>query len=370
MAFSKHQQPGRVPGAPHSDVDIANRIQEGCFLAAQAACSFLADIGIILQLLVPGIMAKYMSLDSFDDGVQENDNTFTTLAELHTLFRLEPISEILQSDAIRQVVSNWYETARSHAKAKALPAATISRSGASVTSRLFETQGFRVYDWPMESCHNAANRNQLDRKYKEKETSASQDKIGGTPMEIDSPVEPDVLPINPAVQPQAHPSLVTFSSKKNVKLIGGYTLEANPMVNNKRPRVSVVPTSYTDLYAELSQLLPDSEQTAVCLVCGEVLNAGGKGECTRHSYKCGAGTGMFFLLQECAGLIMHNGKAAYIHSPYVDSHGETPQYRGRPLNLDLDRYAHLHEVWSGHSIRQQVLAERESSRQIIVDGFY
>jgi hypothetical protein len=79
---------------------------------------------------------------------------------------------------------------------------------------------------------------------------------------------------------------------------------------------------------------------------------------------------MFFLLQECAGLVMHNGKAAYIHSPYVDSHGETPQYRGRPLNLDLDRYDHLREVWSGHSIRQQVLAERESSRQIIVDGFY
>jgi hypothetical protein len=132
----------------------------------------------------------------------------------------------------------------------------------------------------------------------------------------------------------------------------------------------MIPTSYTDLYAELGQLLPESEQTAVCLICGEVLNAGGKGECTRHSYKCGAGTGLFFLLQECAGLIMHNGKAAYIHSPYVDSHGETPQYRGRPLNLDLDRYGHLHEVWSGHSIRQQVLAERGSSRQIIVPDFY
>ena len=79
---------------------------------------------------------------------------------------------------------------------------------------------------------------------------------------------------------------------------------------------------------------------------------------------------MFFLLQECAGLIMHNGKAAYIHSPFVDSHGETPQYRGRPLNLDLDRYNHLHEVWSGHSVRQQVVAERGGSRQVIVPDFY
>jgi hypothetical protein len=152
-------------------------------------------------------------------------------------------------------------------------------------------------------------------------------------------------------------------------LIGGYATELSAK-SSGRPRVAMIPTSYTDLYAELGQLLPDSEQTAVCLICGEVLNAGGKGECTRHSYKCGAGAGMFFLLQECAGLIMHGGKAAYIHSPYVDSHGETPQYRGRPLNLDLGRYDHLREVWSGHAVRQQVLAERGSSRQIIVPDFY
>jgi hypothetical protein len=163
--------------------------------------------------------------------------------------------------------------------------------------------------------------------------------------------------------------LVTFSTKKSVPLIGGHAMELSSK-SNSRPRVARIPTSYTDLYAELGQLLPDSEQTAVCLVCGEVLNAGGKGECTRHSFKCGAGTGMFFLLQECAGLIMHNGKAAYIHSPFVDSHGETPQYRGRPLNLDLDRYHHLHEVWSGHAVRQQVVAERGGSRQVIVPDFY
>ena len=214
----------------------------------------------------------------------------------------------------------------------------------------------------MESCRDAVDQSQ--KKNMEKDVPASKDKVDGTPMDIDSPVEQDIS------RPKARTSLVSFSSKKNVNLIGGFVPGENPILDSSRPRVSMMPTSYTDLYAELSQLLPDSEQTAVCLVCGEVLNAGGRGECTRHSYRCGAGAGMFFLLQECAGLIMHNGKAAYIHSPYVDSHGETPQYRGRPLNLDLDRYAHLHEVWSGHNIRQQVLAERESSRQIIVDGFY
>ena len=188
-------------------------------------------------------------------------------------------------------------------------------------------------------------------------------------MEID-PIQPAGIQASTSeLGHQRAPALVTFSSKKSVPLLGGYSVDVSAK-NSGRPRVAMIPTSYTDLYAELGQLLPDSEQTAVCLICGEVLNAGGKGECTRHSYKCGAGTGMFFLLQECAGLIMHNGKAAYIHSPFVDSHGETPQYRGRPLNLDLDRYDHLHEVWSGHAVRQQVVAERGGSRQIIVPDFY
>ena len=56
--------------------------------------------------------------------------------------------------------------------------------------------------------------------------------------------------------------------------------------------------------------------------------------------------------------------------PSLSTAGETPQYRGRPLNLDLARYDHLREVWSGHAVRQQVLAERGSSRQVIVPDFY
>lgn len=36
---------------------------------------------------------------------------------------------------------------------------------------------------------------------------------------------------------------------------------------------------------------------AVCLVCGEVLDASGRGACTRHARDCGCGLGLFFLLQ-------------------------------------------------------------------------
>jgi hypothetical protein len=353
VALSNYRD-GEVPETSHAENAIVDRFQEGCVLAADAACAFLADAGVIMQLLVPGIIERYPMFD-VDNGGDNSSNPIETLSKLETFFRLESFSKMLESDLVGQIVSNWYETARNHAISTKLPSARISGTGAAVTSRLFQTQGFRVYEWPMESCHDVATIQSGH--HKPHRSDKSQDgETELSPMEIDQVKSSNTAVLNP-------------TSRKCVPLIGGFTSEI-PVKNSGRPRVAMIPTSYTDLYAELGQLLPESEQTAVCLICGEVLNAGGKGECTRHSYKCGAGTGLFFLLQECAGLIMHNGKAAYIHSPYVDSHGETPQYRGRPLNLDLDRYGHLHEVWSGHSIRQQVLAERGSSRQIIVPDFY
>jgi hypothetical protein len=80
--------------------------------------------------------------------------------------------------------------------------------------------------------------------------------------------------------------------------------------------------------------------------------------------------GIFFLLQDCQSLIVHGPRAAYIHSPYVDSHGETPQYRGRPLKLDASRYEILQRLWSGHRVREKVVAERGGTRQLIVPNFY
>ena len=139
-----------------------------------------------------------------------------------------------------------------------------------------------------------------------------------------------------------------------------------PNDNDTPPRILYLPKVYTDLYAQLNTMSPNNEKTALCLVCGEVLDANGKGLCTKHSYTCGGGTGIFFLLQDCVSLIMHGQKAAYIDSPYVDSHGETPQYRGRPLNLDKDRYNIMQSLWSGHLVREKVIAERASTRELAV----
>jgi hypothetical protein len=365
-ALSKHRDFGEDPDSPHAEQAILDRFEEGCLLAAEEAVSFLADAGSILQLLVPDFMERHPWSGITESGC-EDCGTLHVFCRLESIFHLESFSQMLESEAVSTMVSNWYEAARSHSRATSLPSAMISGSGAAVTSRLFQTQGFHTFDWPMESCANVAN---MSGRSRGKPSSTSDTTMHSTPMEIDPLDAPSSHQgLGSSNESQISTSLVTFNSKKCVPLIGGFMTEI-PVKNTGRPRVAMIPTSYTDLYAELGLLLPESEQTAVCLICGEVLNAGGKGECTKHSYKCGAGAGMFFLLQECTGLIMHNGKAAYIHSPYVDSHGETPQYRGRPLNLDRERYDHLHEVWSGHGIRQQVSAERGNSRQIIVPDFY
>ena len=148
--------------------------------------------------------------------------------------------------------------------------------------------------------------------------------------------------------------------------MGNYhSIDANREKNH--PHILHLPKAYTDLYAELSEMRPNCEHIAVCLVCGQVLDAGGKGQCTKHAYECGAGTGMFFLLQECVGIVIHAQKSAYIHSPYVDHYGEA-QYRGRPLNLDMNHYCLMKGMWTGHLIREKVIAQQSST--IVIPGFY
>eukprot|EP00934_Nitzschia_sp_Nitz4_P008391 Nitzschia sp. Nitz4//scaffold194_size40385//22916//30332//NITZ4_007530-RA/size40385-processed-gene-0.16-mRNA-1//-1//CDS//3329540334//8381//frame0 len=360
MAFGSHAAMGTVPENAHVETAVLDRFKEGCMLAADAACTYLSSLGVILQLLLPGVVTRYTisDLETTLESMQ-SDSALATLEKLRDFFCMESFAELLEGGVVGEVVAYWYSSARKH-----IPQSSDAATGtsAAVCSQLCRTQGFRVFDWPMDSSQYMAS----DRSLK-----------GPPSASPNQPGKEGSMEVDPLPQIEDHESSpdhrkvsaipAPFASKKSVPLIGGYV---SGVIADGRPRLEMIPTSYTDLYAELGQLLPDSEQTAVCLVCGEVLNAGGNGECTSHSYRCGAGTGLFFLLQECAGLIMHNSKAAYIHSPFVDSHGETPQYRGRPLNLDLDRYAHLQEVWCGHAVRQQVVAERGGSRQIIVTGFY
>ena len=90
---------------------------------------------------------------------------------------------------------------------------------------------------------------------------------------------------------------------------------------------------------------------ALCLLCGQVENADGKGACTAHAARCGLGTGAFFLLQECLVVLMHGPRACYLASPYVDDHGERHgQFRGRPLYLDQTRLQLLRDLTAHHEV--------------------
>lgn len=346
-------------------------LQDSCALAASAAASFLSDAGTVMQILFPGVIAKYAS-SNISATTNSSKTCIDSFEQMSDFFSLEPLDAMLESQLVKEVVANWFSAACAYARA----GKEEKGGNPELRSRLYRSHGFRVHDWPsagsLDDMFELSGKGSKDLiKTQDRSEHQPQDDMASTDMQLEC-VPSQSLQASTAdvVRTAVSPTLLTFNAKKSVSLLGGFTPDLKQTRGNDSPRVLVIPTSYTDLYAELGTLMPDCEQTAVCLICGEVLNASGKGECTQHSYKCGAGAGMFFLLQECSGLIMHKKNAAYIHSPYVDSHGETPQYRGRPLNLDLDRYELLREVWFSHGVRQKVVAERVSARQVILPDFY
>ena len=224
------------------------------------------------------------------------------------IFGLQDLKVLIESPLVMEIIAHWYERARPRA------------FSTSLETRLDCEHIFKVNDWP--------------HLY-----------ISQFPL---------ITKLPPGHLPLLKGNLSEKATEENIN------------------RLPSLPMSYTDLYATLSSMLPDSELTAVCFVCGQVLNATGKGECTKHAYKCGGGCGIFFILQECICLAIHKDSAVYITSPYVDSHGETPQYRGRPLNMDKSRYDFLHSLWSGHLLRAHVIAERSKSprHRLIANNFY
>ena len=126
-------------------------------------------------------------------------------------------------------------------------------------------------------------------------------------------------------------------------------------------------------------------ETAICLITGTVMKSGSSrrsgysrgptrapGNCTLHARKYGSGTGVFFLLQKCTVLLMHNNKSAYSPSLYVDEHGEEDPglRRGRPLFLNEDRYSALETLWRQHGIPREVAQIRSTSDRVIRDNWY
>ena len=124
-------------------------------------------------------------------------------------------------------------------------------------------------------------------------------------------------------------------------------------------------------------------ETAVCLITGSIMRASlprrqsrrqlrPPGACTLHARTVGSGSGIFFLLQKCIVLLVHNKKSAYSASLYVDENGEedTGLARGRPLFLKDDRYSDLENLWRSHGIPREVAQIRSTSDRVIRDNWY
>ena len=62
------------------------------------------------------------------------------------------------------------------------------------------------------------------------------------------------------------------------------------------PQLFSMPTSYTQLHSQLTAISGYSFP-ALCLICGAVMDANGKGKCAAHSINCNKDGGIVFLLQ-------------------------------------------------------------------------
>jgi len=128
-----------------------------------------------------------------------------------------------------------------------------------------------------------------------------------------------------------------------------------------------------------------SSDTAICLLTGAVMRSGHRrpfatsqsqtrlpGTCTIHSRKVGSGIGIFFLVQKCTVLLVHNNKSAYSASLYVDEHGEEDPgiRRGRPLYLNNVRLKALETLWRSHGVPREVAQIRSTSDRVIRDNWY
>jgi hypothetical protein len=96
------------------------------------------------------------------------------------------------------------------------------------------------------------------------------------------------------------------------------------------------------------------------------------GECTLHAMSCGAGIGIFFLVQFCRVLLVRSSRACYYPSIYVDETGEPGEGRGhnRPTYLSSKRYQTLQDLYLAHNIAKEVTRMRATSESVIRQFWY
>ena len=215
---------------------------KSCFLRCCAwskdiMFSYLADIGLIYQVLAPDAVNtfKYYYETAFETNTK-------CLDKLMKIMNIEPLGSMLQSELVVQILNNWYEQSRS----SSFNIKAMKGFGSGLT--------YRAIDWPLSTSTGCTQyfANYYSDLAGSKSTSIS--------YSTESPAASELL---------LDVSNANITSLKTVPLLGGYFPHLKSR-DGRRPHIDALPTSYTDLYAKLGRLCPDSEQTALCLICGEV----------------------------------------------------------------------------------------------------
>lgn len=194
--------------------DLKNHVINGIEVAKGAAIEFLRDISVIMQILTPNIFSKNSTLQ--ETKMRSELTPTVVLKSLLTIhdFDFDMIANSLKSELLIEVIANWYVDASQ--KKEGYP----NRIGLD-----FPEFFFRGMDWPQTPFGD-----RFDRK-------------------SSSMMPSTALP-----------------------LLGGYKSTTRLMQEGSLCQIAWLPKSYTDLYAELGSVCPDSDQTALCLVCGQVSN--------------------------------------------------------------------------------------------------
>ncbi|XP_044273896.1 E3 ubiquitin-protein ligase UBR3 isoform X1 [Varanus komodoensis] len=129
------------------------------------------------------------------------------------------------------------------------------------------------------------------------------------------------------------------------------------------PRLLQLPENYNTIFQyyhrkSCSVCSKVPKDPAVCLVCGTFVclkglccKQQGCCECVLHSQNCGAGTGIFLLINASVIIIIRGNRFCLWGSVYLDAHGEEDRdlRRGKPLYICKERYRVLEQQWVSHT---------------------
>lgn len=97
-----------------------------------------------------------------------------------------------------------------------------------------------------------------------------------------------------------------------------------------------------------------------------------RGECSRHSQSCGAGIGVFLLVQRCCALAIRGSRAAYLPALYLDANGEVDENmrQNKPLYLSAARYQRLQHMYAQHALAKEISRIRSTADRVIRQNWY